>query len=189
MKPILQNLIATIALALALTACGSSQPATTPSSLDAGDVTVASESTLIDKGSGRPANGEIAPDFSYTLADGNVQKLSELRGKRVVVNFWATWCLPCREEMPELQQVANENSDLVVLGVNRNEAPAAIAEFGNEVGVTFPLIADPAGDIGDRYRAISLPITYFINSDGTINSSQLGGLSSELLSKHLEELK
>jgi thiol-disulfide isomerase/thioredoxin len=124
------------------------------------------------------------------MADGSTHKLSELRGKRVLVNFWATWCMPCREEMPELQQTAKENSDgLVVIAVNRNEAPAAIAKFGNEIGVTFPLITNIAGDIGDRYGATSLPVTYFINSDGTISSRQLGALSPTLLAKHLGDLR
>jgi thiol-disulfide isomerase/thioredoxin len=124
------------------------------------------------------------------MADGSVHTLSELRGKRVLVNFWATWCMPCREEMPALQQTATDNSEsLVILGVNRNEAPDAIAKFGNEVGVTFPLIANIAGDIGDRYGATSLPMTYFINSDGTISSRQLGGLSPTLLAKHLDALQ
>jgi thiol-disulfide isomerase/thioredoxin len=185
----MRRIIAPIILALALAACGSSQPAAVPT-VEVGNVALATESALIDKGNGRPADGQVAPDFSYTMADGSVHKLSELRGRRVLVNFWATWCVPCREEMPELEQTAKENSDsLVVLAVNRNEAPAAIAKFGNEIGVTFPLITNIAGDIGDRYGATSLPVTYFINSDGTISSKQLGALSPTLLAKHLEDLR
>ncbi len=192
MKPILRTLSSTVALglvALALVACGPRPPATVPT-IQAGNVTLATESAMIDTGSGRPTEGQIAPDFSYTLADGSVHKLSELHGKRVLLNFWATWCTPCREEMPEFQQVAKANGDsLVVLAVNRNEVPDVIATFGNEVGVTFPLITNIAGDIGDRYGATSLPITYFINSDGTISSKQLGALSPTLLAKHLEDLR
>jgi len=192
MKPILRTLSSTVALglvALALAACGPRPPTTVPT-IQAGNVTLATESAMIDSGSGRPAEGQAAPDFSYTLADGSVHKLSELRGKRVLLNFWATWCTPCREEMPEFQQTAKANGDnLVVLAVNRNEAPDVIATFGNEVGVTFPLIANIAGDIGDRYGATSLPITYFINSDGTISSKQMGALSPTLLAKHLEDLR
>lgn len=192
MKPILRTLSSTVALglvALALVACGPRPPATVPT-IQAGNVTLATESAMINSGGGRPTEGQIAPDFSYTLADGSVHKLSELRGKRVLLNFWATWCTPCREEMPEFQQTAKANGDsLVVLAVNRNEAPDVIATFGNEVGVTFPLITNIAGDIGDRYGATSLPITYFINSDGTISSKQLGALSPTLLAKHLEDLR
>lgn len=189
---ILRTLSTAIALSLltiALAACGASQPAPTPS-IEAKNVTIASESALIDTGSARPNDGEIAPDFSYTLADGSVHKLSELRGKHVLLNFWATWCMPCREEMPELQQAADEHSDnLVVLAVNRNEAPEAITKFGSEVGVRFTLIANISGNISERYGATSLPITYFINSDGTISSRQLGALSTEALTKHLGTLQ
>ncbi|MEI7770957.1 MAG: TlpA disulfide reductase family protein [Chloroflexales bacterium] len=181
--------IALIIMALALAACGAGQPATAPT-VEVGNIALATESGLIDRGAGRPADGQVAPDFSYTMADGSLHKLSELRGKRVLLNFWATWCMPCREEMPELQQAAKDNGDsLMVLAVNRNEAPAAIAKFGNEIGVTFPLIANISGDIGDRYGATSLPMTYFINSDGTISSKQLGALSSALLAKHLGDLR
>lgn len=181
--------IALITLALALAACGLSQP-TASSTVEVGSVALATASAMIDTGGGRPAEGQIAPDFSYTMADGSVHRLSELRGKRVLVNFWATWCMPCRNEMPELQQVASENREsLVVLAVNRNEAPSAIAKFGNEIGVTFPMIANIAGDIGDRYGATSLPTTYFINRDGSISSKQLGALSPTLLAKHLGSLR
>ncbi len=176
-------------LALTLAACGANPPAAVPT-IKVGNVTLATDSAMIDKGSGRPAEGQVAPDFSYTLADGSRHALSELRGKRVLLNFWATWCTPCREEMPEFQQTAKANGDsLVVLAVNRNESPDVIATFGNEIGVTFALIANIAGDIGDRYGATSLPITYFINSDGTISSKQLGALSPTLLAKHLGNLR
>ncbi len=178
--------IALIIITLALAACGPTTPAAVPT-VEVGSVALATQSTLIDAGGGRPADGDLAPDFSYTMADGSVHRLSELRGKRVLLNFWATWCAPCREEMPELQQTASDS--LVVLAVNRNEAPAAIAKFGNEVAVTFPLIANIAGDIGDRYGATSLPMTYFIKSDGTIGSRQLGALTPVLLAKHLDGLQ
>ncbi|NTV65691.1 MAG: TlpA family protein disulfide reductase, partial [Oscillochloris sp.] len=166
-------------------------PAAAPlPTIEVGNVALGTQSALIAAGSGRLADGDLAPDFSYTMADGSSHTLSELRGTRVVLNFWATWCMPCREEMPTLQQLADEHSaDLVVLAVNRNEAPAAIAKFGNEVGVTFPLIANITGDIADRYGATSLPLSYFINSEGTISSHQLGALTPAILARHMEGLR
>lgn len=142
---------------------------------------------MIDTGTGQPVEGELAPDFSYTLPDGSEVRLSDLRGKQVLLNFWATWCLPCIEEMPEIQRALDESGgNLVVLAVNRNEMPEAIARFAPKVDVTFPLIPNIAGDIGDRYRVTSLPITYFINSDGTVAARQFGALSADLLAERLE---
>ncbi|GAB4440139.1 MAG: TlpA disulfide reductase family protein [Chloroflexi bacterium OHK40] len=178
------------AVAIALAACGPSRPVATPASLDVGDAVIAAESRLLDAGTGKLADGDAAPDFSYTLPDGTVQKLSDLRGKQVVVNFWATWCLPCIEEMPELQRVYDSSSGaVVVLGVNRNELPEAIARFVPTVGVTFPLIADATGAIGDRYSVTSLPTTFFINSDGTIGARQIGALSASVLEERLKALR
>jgi thiol-disulfide isomerase/thioredoxin len=186
MKRNLQLLSTLLALTLGLAACGAGRSDASAPTPDTSQVVLASASALIDAGSGRPAVGEVAPDFSYTLADGSIHRLSELRGKRVLLNFWATWCLPCREEMPDLQQAAGAQSDLVVLAVNRNEAPEAIARFGAEIGVRFPLIANISGDISDRYGATSLPLSYFINSDGTISGRQIGALTPALLGQRLE---
>lgn len=151
---------------------------------------IAPESRLIDRGIGVPAAGEVAPDFSYTLTDGTSVRLSDLRGKRVLVNFWATWCLPCREEMPLFEAaLAREGDDLVVLAVNRNEIPAAIEAYAAETGVRLPLIADSNGQIGDRYAITSLPITYFINRDGTVAVRQFGAISEAVLTQRIEDLQ
>lgn len=174
-------------LVLLLSACGLGQTATPTPVLDIGDAVIATESRLLDRGQGIPAAGEIAPDFSFTLADGTTQKLSDLRGKRVLLNFWATWCLPCVEEMPAMQQALDEAaSDLVILAVNRNELPEAISRFAPKVDVTFPLIADLSGAIGDRYGVSNLPTSYFINSDGTISARQIAALTPATLAERLE---
>jgi thiol-disulfide isomerase/thioredoxin len=151
---------------------------------------IAAESRLIDRGIGVPAAGEVAPDFSYTLTDGTTVRLSDLRGKRVIVNFWATWCLPCREEMPLFEAaLAREGDDLVVLAVNRNETPAAIEGYAAETGVRLPLIADSAGAIGDRYAVTSLPITYFINRDGTVSVRHFGAITEAALAERIEAMQ
>ena len=85
---------------------------------------IAAESRLLDSADQAvvPRQGDAAPDFEYTLGDGTTHKLSDLRGKKVVINFWATWCEPCRVEMPDLQKVSQESGDQVaVLGVNWRE--------------------------------------------------------------------
>jgi thiol-disulfide isomerase/thioredoxin len=176
--------------ALLLTACAARpEPTAAPLDVPAG-AAIAPESRLLDRGSGKLAPGDPAPDFSFTLADGTTQRLSDLQGGPVVLNFWATWCLPCREEMPALQSSADAaNGGLQVIAVNRNELPEAIARFAGEVPVRFPLVADLGGAIGDRYNVTALPTTYFIASDGTIGAIHLGVLTPELLVDRLEAIQ
>lgn len=188
---IARKLLLPLALVTLLAACAQPDaPATLDPVETAPGSTIAVESRVLDEGRGRPQEGQPAPDFSYTLADGSTTKLSDLRGKQVIVNFWATWCLPCVEEMPELQRAADESGgELVVLAVNRNETREAIARFTNRVNVRFPLITNISGDIGDRYGITNLPITYFVNSDGTIAARQFGALSPERLAELTEALQ
>lgn len=152
--------------------------------------TVARESRLLERDNGAiPLQGQIAPDFAYTFADGATQRLSDLRGRKVIVNFWATWCGPCEEEMPDLQRLANERSDVVVLGVNKLELVDAIIPFVQERGLTFTMIANPDGDISERYGAKNIPISYFIHSDGTIGFRHLGIMSYEMMLEQIEQLR
>ncbi len=156
-----------------------------------GSSTIAVESQLVDStvGSGLPLGGEKAPDFQYTMADGSVRKLSDLRGKKVLINFWATWCEPCRAEMADIQRIANERDDLVVLGVNKLEQIDVIVPFARELGVSFLLIANPKGDISERYGANNIPLSYFINSDGTVGVRQLGIMDYDKIQRRLSALQ
>lgn len=176
-------------LLLLLSACG--QPTSTPLppelELEAG--LIAPESQLLDSGRGAVAVGDLAPDFRFHFSDGTSRQLSDLRGQPVVINFWATWCLPCVEELPAFEQVYQEaEGTFAILAVNRNELPAALARFAPSVAVSFPLIADPAGAIGDRYTVTSLPTTYFIASDGRIHARHVGVLNAQQLREQLRDL-
>jgi cytochrome c biogenesis protein CcmG/thiol:disulfide interchange protein DsbE len=139
---------------------------------------VAWDSRVVDgSGPGTIGTGDVAPDFTYTAADGSTHRLSELRGKVVIVNFWATWCIPCRQEMPDLQKIADERGGtIVVLGVNKLEALEAIVPFAKELGVGFTLITNPSGDISESYGIRNLPTTFFIKADGTVGEWKLGGV-------------
>ena len=177
-------------LSITLAACGSQAPTPTPASFMVGETTIAATSRLMVPEHTKLTEGELAPDFSFTLPDGTVQRLSNLRGKPVLLNFWATWCPPCIEEIPTLQQAYTAaGGNLVVLGVNRNETPEAIAAFVPKVHVTFPLIANPAGDIGDGYAVSNLPESFFINRDGTIAARHIGALNATTLQERLSRLK
>ncbi len=173
--------------ALLLAACGAGRaPAPT---LGQGAL-VATEGQLIDAGGGPPQPGERAPDFSYRLPGGAEQRLSDLRGRLVLLNFWATWCGPCASELPALQATAEAHADsLVVLGVNRLEPADTIASFAGEHGLTFALVANDSGDIGDRYGARLLPTSYFINRDGTVGALVRGPLAEGAIEQQLAALR
>jgi len=175
-------------LALALSACTSAAPTAGP----AVPHTIAPDSKIIgDTGPADiPQVGQPAPDFQYTMPDGSTHTLGQLRGKKVLVNFWATWCGPCRSEMPDLQKALGEVGDsVVVLGVNKAQDLKEIAPFADELRISFPLIANQAGDIAGRYGAQNLPTSYFINSDGTIGLRKTGVMNYTFIRAHLDQLK
>ncbi|HMO57128.1 MAG TPA: TlpA disulfide reductase family protein [Roseiflexaceae bacterium] len=145
---------------------------------------------MIDRGNDFPTIGRPAPDFAYTLPDGSNTTLSALRGRQVLINFWATWCEPCRAEMPDLQQIADRYGDrVVVLGINKLEQPELFEAFAAEVGVRFLLIANPAGDIADRYGAKNIPYTVLINEEGTITALRLGIMNYEEIEQLLDSTR
>jgi len=132
-----------------------------------------------------PREGFIAPEFTLDLAGGGKVTLSELRGKVVLVNFWASWCPPCREEMPAIEKIykAFDPMGLVVLAVNvtdQDSEEAAIA-FAKEFGLTFPIPLDRKGEVAARYALRGLPSSYFIDRKGMIRSVVVGGPMTEAL--------
>ena len=116
-----------------------------------------------------PAEGEPAPDFALSGLDGTHWRLSELRGKTVLLNFWATWCGPCRKELPHLEKLHQRFSGdgLVVLGVSDEKADESRA-FLEEHGITFPTLNDDAAEVFRRYRVTAIPTTLVIGPDGRL---------------------
>jgi len=108
------------------------------------------------------------PEFSGFTADGERLSLAGLRGRVVLLNFWATWCLECRSEMPAFEQLHREFSvqGLAIVGINAREETSKIREYAGELGLTLPLIADPTGKINSDYGVIGLPTTFLIGRDG-----------------------
>ena len=116
--------------------------------------------------------GTAAPDFSLgTLAGGTV-RLSDLRGKVVLLDFWATWCAPCRESLPHLQEMGRDKSladkGLVVLAVNAQEDPAQVAAFVRQKGFTFTVPMDPQATAAAAYHVYGLPATVVVGRDGKV---------------------
>jgi len=130
-----------------------------------------------------PQEGFLAPDFSLTTMSGETYSLSALRGNVVVVNLWASWCLPCRAEMPAIQRVYEKYKDagLVVLAVNSTsqDNTASVDAFITELGLTFPVVMDYDGKVANLYRLSALPTTFFIGRDGVIRKVTPGGPMSE----------
>lgn len=137
-----------------------------------------------------PLAGSRAPEFSARTLDGALVRLSELRGRAVVLNFWATWCQPCRAEMPLLDDRSRTLAErgLVVLGANFDEPEEDVRAFRDELGLTFPLLLDPGGEIQSLYRVIGYPTTYFIDADGMIRAVHLGVMDEAQLDGYLADL-
>jgi len=132
-----------------------------------------------------PQQGFLAPDFELQTLDGETIKLSNLRGQAVLINLWATWCPPCRAEMPAIEKIYNEYQDqgLVVLAVNMTyqDAYSDIAPFIDEYGLTFPVLLDETSKVGTAYQLRSLPSSFFIDRDGIISEVVIGGPMAEAL--------
>lgn len=118
-----------------------------------------------------------APEFTLPTLSGASVRLSDLRGKVVLVNFWATWCLPCRMEMPTIEAFYQRYKDqgLAVLAVNLDVlSTAGVEAFVKEVGVTFPIILDPSWATARAYRVVGLPTTYLIDRAGNVVVREVG---------------
>ena len=132
--------------------------------------------------------GRAAPDFRLRSVDGIDLQLSDLRGDFVLLNFWATWCGPCRDETPDLQalfQTARRETaqgGLIVVGVNQQEEPDTVRTFTTEFGVTYPVVLDRAGEVSEAYRVgRGLPMTFLVNPAGVIERIYYGRITSDAL--------
>jgi thiol-disulfide isomerase/thioredoxin len=120
-----------------------------------------------------PSAVELAPDFTLGTLDGGTLTLSSLRGRWVLINFWATWCAPCRAEMPYLDTLAADNL-LTVLAINMREQPEEVRVFVAELGIDFPILLNPDDATLLAYGVRGLPTSFLIAPDGTIARRILG---------------
>ncbi|MBI3062491.1 MAG: TlpA family protein disulfide reductase [Deltaproteobacteria bacterium] len=113
-------------------------------------------------------SGVRPPEFSGQTLDGKTVSLAGLRGRVVLLNFWATWCLDCRPEMPLFERLHREFTaqGLSVIGINAREGTVTIQRYAKELGLTFPLVLDPKGGINAAYGVIGLPTTFLTARDG-----------------------
>lgn len=132
-----------------------------------------------------PQAGFLAPEFTLTTLEGETISLSDLRGQAVLVNIWASWCIPCRSEMPAMQTMYEDYADqgFTILAVNATSQDSRqdAADFVAENGLTFPILLDIDGIVGEQYRVSALPSSFFILPDGTIQEVVIGGPMAEAL--------
>ncbi len=130
-----------------------------------------------------PRVGFPAPDFTLQTLDGEMMSLSDTRGQVVVVNIWATWCGPCRAEMPAIQNlhIAESQRGLVIMAVNSTvqDNTATVRSFATELGLTFPILFDTDGAVTHSYRVQALPTTFVVDRQGVIRKIFYGGPLNE----------
>jgi len=124
----------------------------------------------------RPPEKILAADFTIPGLDGKMVSLKDLRGKVVFLNFWATWCVPCRKEMPSIERLHQEFKDqgLVVYGIDFMESPAAAKAFVRSLELTFPILLDANGEVAKQYRVFGLPATFLIGPEGELKGKAIG---------------
>lgn len=128
-----------------------------------------------------PGGPKRAPDFTLKSSAGSNIKLSELRGRVVLVNFWATWCTPCKEELPFFNTLYRryQNLGLEVLGVNIDKVPSRATQMSIALGLSFPVLFDPAGKTSTLYQIRTMPTTFVVAKDGTLRHVHWGFGPSE----------
>ena len=137
------------------------------------------------------SKGDFAPDFELKTLDGETVRLSDYRGERVLINFWATWCPPCRAEIPDLQKL-HDNKDVTILAINLTESEKGngdITDFVKEFEMTFPVLMDEKSEVSTTYQVQAYPTSYMIDSNGRIQFIALGAMNYDIMVRELEKLK
>lgn len=135
--------------------------------------------------------GELAYDFELTTEDGEVVKLSDYKGQRVMLNFWATWCPPCRAEMPDMQKF-QEDKDVKVLAVNLIETesnPMNVQQFLDDYELTFTIPLDEGSVVSEQYGIVAYPTTFMIDSNGRIQFVMMGALNYDMMVQQFEMMQ
>ena len=137
----------------------------------------------------QPGVGELAPDFELVSQNGEAYHLYDLRGKPVLINFWATWCAPCLLEMPNIQKYYEKfPNDFTILAINAGESEKAVMQFVDDIGISFPVLLDPDTKIQSLYKIKGYPTTFFVDKDGFVRVQHIGMLSEKQLGEYLATL-
>jgi thiol-disulfide isomerase/thioredoxin len=134
-----------------------------------------------------PEIGAMAPDFTLRDLQGKETSLRDLRGQVVLLNFWATWCGPCRAEMPTIQERYN-GGGFALFAINFDESKETVQGYMNELGVDIPVLLDPGGKVQELYRLRGYPTSFFIDQDGLIRFIHIGEMTASDLDNYLEQI-
>lgn len=140
------------------------------------------------------SKGDTAFDFTLKDLEGNDVKLSDFQGKKVFLNFWATWCPPCKAEMPHMQNFYESKAkemNVEILAVNLSKEDKGIdkvKKFAEDYRLTFPILLDEKGDIGIKYRSFAIPTTYVLNTEGKIEQKIVGPMNEEMMTRLIENV-
>jgi thiol-disulfide isomerase/thioredoxin len=189
-----------VALALLISACGATSstntlvqqaeaisPSALPDGWGRGFPTVEID-TRGNRGATLRAGAE-APNFTLRLDDGRFLTLHDLRGRPVMINFWASWCGPCRLEMPDIVAQAQADPDLVVLAVNVQETMAHVQPFAEEFHMTMPVALDANAELRNLYQVRGMPSSVFIDRTGNISIIWTGILDGALLQQLIDDIR
>ena len=179
-------LLVAVIVALFIAGCGAQKSG---SDTAGASLSVASVRGIDNEGRGLEI-GQLAPDFEMQYPDGRKVKLSDFKGKPVIVNFWATWCAPCEAELPEFVQTYEKYKDqgLVILGVNAQESGEDANKFVEKYNLSFPVTLDSRGEVMGLYGVRGLPTTLFIDPEGRVAVRWAGILTKPMIEEYLGQI-
>ncbi|WP_100372265.1 peroxiredoxin family protein [Bacillus sp. FJAT-45037] len=151
---------------------------------------VSNQSSTREENEVEQTSTDLAPDFTLETLSGENVALSDFIGQPVMVNFWATWCPPCRAEMPDMEEFYQEE-DVMILAVNATASETSVdtvRAFQEELELTFPILLDPTSEAASLYNIQPLPTSVFINRQGEVEHVQVGAMNKEMMLRVLEEL-
>ena len=140
--------------------------------------------------SGLVTAGVVAPDFTLTSLDGETVSLSDYAGRPVLINFWASWCPPCREEFPALavSREAHAESGFEILGVTHNDTDELSQKFADDADAEWPLLPDSDNTVWEAYGGVGLPTSYFVDAEGVVQRVHIGPVDEDQLADHLSAI-
>ena len=183
-------ILKTAAAILAIAACGPTTSAADHREVASAPIGTAVPvlSPTLEESRAQMADTGRAVDFEMETLDGEKLRLSELEGSVVILNFWASWCAPCRWEMPLLERMYAEyaGDDLIVVGVAVEDSAESARRFAENAGISYPLGLDSTGEISRNYGVVSLPTTFFIGAGGSVERKLLYLVDEDTLSEFIE---